>query len=135
MLNEIIGNIKNKSLKKCIISSFNIPNRECDFDNGVTISDLYRELIEYAYEQRKEHFIQFREESLASKTSKFYKFFRPEDTSASNSKIVVTENAYTISTNYSNDGKLAMIRDLYDKLSLPFDGITVTLKYASLTKY
>ena len=66
---------------------------------------------------------------------KFYKFFRPEDTSASNSKIVVTENAYTISTNYSNDGKLAMIRDLYDKLSLPFDGITVTLKYASLTKY
>lgn len=133
-LNEIIGNIKNKSLKKCIISSFNIPNREGDFDNGVIISDLYRELIEYAYEQRKESFIQFREESLASKTSKFYKFFKPEDTSAANSKIVVTENEYKVSTNYSNDGKLTMIRDLYDKLSLSFDGITITLKYASSIK-
>lgn len=133
-LNEIIKNIKNRSLKKCIIRSFYIPGRNVDFENGTSISDLYRELIEYAYEKKPNEFKEFRESAMNNEGDKFRKFFRPEDTSVPNSKIVVTENEYRISTNYGNDAKMYMIRDLYSALKLGFEDIKVVVKYAYLDK-
>ena len=134
MLSQIIDNIKNQSVKKCMIHSFSIPGREFDCEKGVTISDLYKELIEYAYELNPNEFKIFREECMNDEGSKFRKFFKPEDTSVPRSNIVVTENKYKISTNYGNDAKLTMIRDLYDRLSISYEGILVTIKYAYLTK-
>lgn len=48
-LSEIIKNLKNRPVKKCIIRSFSIPGRNFDSGKEVTISNLYKELIEYAY--------------------------------------------------------------------------------------
>ena len=58
---EIIKNLKNRPVKKCIIRSFSIPGRKFDSGKEVTISNLYKELIEYAYECKPKEFDDFRE--------------------------------------------------------------------------